>query len=120
MSAPLAAEPVGLSGAHWLLIRGTAARPLPADVDPDAIRRHGTSRRPAVQRGDRALLYAARWRVVFAEVEGTGDPEEGPARQRWRWRLPIRVQVAVDDLRGAPPVEAAAVFPSSLARHSPR
>jgi hypothetical protein len=28
------------------------------------------------------------------------------------------VRLAVDDLRAAPPVEAAAIFPSSLARHS--
>src|SRR4051794_2343198 len=103
---------------HWLLVRGTGARPLPGPVDPEAIRRHGASRRPAVQRGDRALLYAAGWQVVFAEAEVVGDPQEDPPRERWRWRFPIRVVLAIDDLRGAPPVEAAGIFPSSLARHS--
>src|SRR4051794_11487278 len=111
MHRALAPDPGPPSGAHWLLIRGTAARPLATGVDPGAIRRHGTSRRPAVQRGDRALLYAARWQVVFAEVEVTGGPEEDPARERWRWHFPIRVRLAVDDLRAAPPVEAAEIFP---------
>jgi hypothetical protein len=51
-------------------------------------------------------------------VEVVGDPEEDPSRRRWRWRFPLRPVLAVADLREAPPVEAAGVFPRSLGRHS--
>ena len=47
-----------------------------------------------------------------------GDPENDPARERWKWRVPIRPLLIAQDLRTAPPVEAAAVFPRSLGRHS--
>jgi hypothetical protein len=56
--------------------------------------------------------------VIFAVVEVTGDPENEPMVDRWRWRFPIRPLIALADLRVAPPVEAAGVFPRSLGRHS--
>jgi len=71
-----------------------------------------------VQKGDRAILYAAVWQAIFAVVEVTGAPENDPARTRWCWRFPIRPLAFVPDLRAAPPVEAAGVFPQSLWRHS--
>jgi hypothetical protein len=71
-----------------------------------------------VQKGDLAVCYASRWQVVFALVEVTGDPENDPQRERWRWSFAIRPLLLVNDLREAPPVEAAGVFPRSLGRHS--
>ncbi|HET7556203.1 MAG TPA: hypothetical protein VFJ75_11170 [Gaiellaceae bacterium] len=103
---------------RWLLVRGTGERPLPERVGPDALRRHSSTRRPSVQRGDLAVCYASRWQVVFALVEVSGDPENDPQRERWRWSFPLRPLLVVRDLREAPPVEAAGVFPRSLGRHS--
>ena len=103
---------------HWLLVRGTGERPPGEHVDPDALCRHSSTRRPAVQKGDLAICYASRWQVIFAVVEVFGDPENEPDRTRWRWHFPIRPLVALRDLRDAPPVEAAGVLPSSLGRHS--
>jgi HEAT repeat protein len=71
-----------------------------------------------VQRGDRAVLYAAGWQVVFALAEVVSDPENDPSRTRWAWRFAIRPLFALRDLREAPPVEAAGVLPRSLGRHS--
>ena len=104
--------------ATWLLVRGTGDRPLPERVDPSALRAHASTRRPRVQEGDLALCYASVWQALFAVVEVVGPPEDDPARERWRWRFPIRPLVVVADLRAAPPVEAAGVFPRSLGRHS--
>jgi hypothetical protein len=103
---------------RWLLVRGTGERPLAATVDPGCLRFHSSTRRPAVQEGDLAVCYASVWRVIFAIVEVVGPPENEPERSRWRWRFPIRPLLALGDLRDAPPVEAAAVFPRSLGRHS--
>ena len=103
---------------HWLLVRGTGDRPLPERVSSDSLRGHSSTRRPSVQKGDLAVCYASRWQVVFALVEVVGDPENEPGRERWGWRFPIRPLLALDDLREAPPVEAAGVMPSSLGRHS--
>ena len=103
---------------RWLLVRGTGERPLPERVGPDALRRHSSTRRPSVQRGDLAVCYASRWQVVFALVEVSGDPENDPQRERWRWSFPLRPLLVVGDLREAPPVEAIGVFPRSLGRHS--
>ncbi len=71
-----------------------------------------------MQQGDLALCYASVWQCLFAVVEVTGDPANEPGRERWRWRFAIRPLLTVGDLREAPPVEAAGVFPSSLGRHS--
>ncbi len=103
---------------HWLLVRGTAGRLLPDEVDASALRAHSSTRRPAVQKGDLAVCYASGWQSVFAVVEVVGEPENDPARERWRWRFPLRVLAAVPRISEAPPVEAAGVFPRSLGRHS--
>jgi hypothetical protein len=58
------------------------------------------------------------WQAIFAVVEVTGEPENDQRRTRWAWSFPIRPVVTVPDLRDAPPVEAAGVFPQSLWRHS--
>ncbi len=103
---------------RWLLIRGRGERPLDAHVDATQIRAHSSSKRPSVQRGDSAILYAAVWQAVFGIVEVAGDPENDPQRERWSWRFPIRALVVVDDLHDAPPVEEAGIFPQSIWRHS--
>jgi len=104
--------------AYWLLIRGRGDRPLAARVRRDEIQAHSSSKRPSVQRGDRAILYAAVWQAIFAVAEVVGDPENDPTRERWAWRFPIRAVTTVPDLHDAPPVEAAGVVPQSLWRHS--
>ena len=88
------------------------------EVTADEIAAHASTRRPSVQLGDRAVLYAAGWRVVFALAEVVSEPENVPGRTRWAWRFAIRPTLALTDLREAPPVEAAGVFPRSLGRHS--
>jgi hypothetical protein len=87
-------------------------------VRPEEIRAHSSSKRPSVQPGECAVLYAAVWQAVFGIVEVVGAPENDPARTRWAWRFSIRPLVVVRDLHDAPPVEAAGVFPQSLWRHS--
>ena len=103
---------------HWLLVRGTAERPLAESVDADSLSAHSSTRRPSLQKGDLAVCYASRWQTIFAVVEIAGDPENDPSRDRWCWRMPIKPLLTVADLRDAPPVEAAGVFPRSLGRHS--
>jgi len=103
---------------HWLLVRGTGGSPLDAAVTVASLRAHSSTRRPAVQKGDLAVCYASVWRSIFAVVEVVSDPENMPGRARWGWRFAIRPLLALPDLREAPPVEAAGVFPSSLGRHS--
>ena len=71
-----------------------------------------------MQKGDLAVCYASRWQVIFALVEVVGDPENDPSRDRWCWRFALRPLLALDDLRDAPPVEAAGVMTRSLGRHS--
>jgi hypothetical protein len=102
----------------WLLIRGRGDRPLASAVERDAIRAHSSTKRPSVQRGDVAILYAAVWQAIFGVVEVVGDPEHDPARERWGWRFAIRPLAVVADLHDAPPVEAAGIFPQSIWRHS--
>jgi hypothetical protein len=85
---------------RWLLVRGTGERPLPERVTPESLRRHSSTRRPAVQKGDLAVCYASRWQVVFALVEVTGDPENDPERTRWRWSFAIRPLLLVAARRG--------------------
>jgi hypothetical protein len=103
---------------HWLLIRGRGEKPLDAHIRQEDINAHSSSKRPSVQRGDRAILYAAVWQALFGVVEVVGEPENDPERTRWAWRFPIRPLVVVGDLHDAPPVEAAGIFPQSLWRHS--
>jgi hypothetical protein len=103
---------------RWLLVRGRGDRPLDARIDAAAIGAHSSSRRPAVEPGDLAILYAAVWQALYAVVEVVGLPEHDPARERWAWRFAISPLAVVADLRDAPPVEAAGVFPQSIWRHS--
>jgi hypothetical protein len=103
---------------HWLLIRGRGDRPLPRRVDPASIRAQGSTKRPSVQPGEHAILYASVWQAIYALVEITGAPDRDPDRKRWAWRYPIRPLIVIDDLEDAPPVEAAGIFPQSLWRHS--
>jgi hypothetical protein len=102
----------------WLLVRGTGDRPLAQTVDPERLHAHSSTRRPAIQRGDLAVCYAAVWQALFAVVEVCGDPDHDPTRARWAWRIPLRPLVWLSDLDLAPPVQAAGVMPSSLGRHS--
>ena len=102
----------------WLLVRGRGERQLEPEVDAARITAHSSTRRPTVQPGDRALLYAAGWRVVFGLVEIGDELEHDPARERWGWRFSLRPLTVLPDLRAAPPVEAAGVLPRSLGRHS--
>jgi hypothetical protein len=102
----------------WLLVRGRGDRPLDAQVDPAAIRAHSSSKRPSVQRGDLAILYAAVWQAIYGVVEVVSDPGHDPARERWSWTFAVSPLAVVPDLHDAPPVEAAGVFPQSLWRHS--
>ena len=104
--------------ASWLLVRGRGERRLSHEVRADELRAHSSTRRPSVQQGDRAVLYAAGWQVVFAVAEVVSEPENVPGRTRWGWRFAIRPTFALTDLREAPPVEAAGVLPRSLGRHS--
>jgi hypothetical protein len=103
---------------RWLLVRGTGARPLPRAVDPAAIRAQSSTKRPSVEPGELAILYAAVWQAIYGVVEVTGPPEHDPSRERWSWRFPLRRLAVIRDLEAAPPVEAAGVFPQSLWRHS--
>jgi hypothetical protein len=99
-------------------VRGRGERPLEPEVDAAGIRAHSSSKRPTVQPGELAVLYAAVWQAIFAVAEITGEPENDPTRRRWSWRFPIRPLLAVGDLHDAPAVEEAGIFPQSLWRHS--
>jgi hypothetical protein len=103
---------------YWLLVRGRGEKPLDRQIDAAQVRKQGSSKRPSVQAGDRAILYAAVWQAIFGVADVVGDPEHDPTRSRWAWTYPIRLVVLVGDLNDAPPVEAAGIFPQSLWRHS--
>jgi hypothetical protein len=91
---------------------------LPREVDPAQIVAHSSSKRPSLEHGDLAILYASVWQAIFGVVEVTGVPEHDPAKTRWAWRFPIRPLVVVADLEQAPAVEEAGIFPQSIWRHS--
>jgi hypothetical protein len=99
-------------------VRGRGDRPLPAEVRTDEIRGHSSSKRPSVEPGELAVLYAAVWQAVYGVVEIIGDPEHDPTRERWAWRFAIRPLVAVASLENAPAAEEVGIFPQSLWRHS--
>ena len=109
---------MGARTTRWLLIRGRGDRPLDRRVDPASIAVHSSSKRPSVESGELAILYAAVWQAIYGVVEIASVPEHDPARERWAWRFAIRPLAVVRDLHDAPPVEAAGVFPQSLWRHS--
>jgi hypothetical protein len=99
-------------------VRGRGDRPLEREVERAAIRAHSSSKRPSVEPGELAILYAAVWQAIFGVVEISGPPENDPSRTRWAWRFPIRPLVVVGDLHDAPAVEEAGIFPQSIWRHS--
>jgi hypothetical protein len=103
---------------YWLLVRGRGERPLQRHVRPEEIVAHSSSKRPSVEAGEQAILYAAVWQAVFGVVEIAGVPEHDPSRERWAWRFPIRPLAVVNDLDRAPAVEEAGIFPQSIWRHS--
>jgi hypothetical protein len=103
---------------YWLLVRGRGEKPLDRHVDAARIRTQGSTKRPSVQRGDRAILYAAVWQAIYGVADVVGDPENDPSRSRWAWSYAIRPVTVVADLNDAPAVEAAGIFPQSLWRHS--
>jgi hypothetical protein len=103
---------------YWLLVRGRGSKPLDAAIRAEEIRAHGSSKRPSVEPGERAILYAAVWQALYGVVEIVGVPEHDPSRERWSWRFPIRPLAVVGDLHDAPPCEAAGIFPQSIWRHS--
>ena len=99
-------------------MRGRGERPLDRHVDAAAIQYHRSSKRPSLQAGEQAILYASVWQSIFGVAEVAGEPEHDAAKTRWAWRFPIRPLVVVDDLERAPAVEEAGIFPQSLWRHS--
>ena len=99
-------------------MRGRGESPLPRRVDPAQIAAHASSRRPSLEPGDLAILYASVWQAIFGVVEVAGVPEHDPAKTRWAWRFQIRPLVVVPDLERAPAVEEAGIFPQSIWRHS--
>jgi hypothetical protein len=103
---------------RWLLLRGLGDLPLGRRVDAASIKAQSSSKRPSVEPGDPAILYASVWQAIFGVAEIMGEPEHDSARDRWAWRFPIRPLVVVTDLERAPAVEEAGIFPQSLWRHS--
>ena len=99
-------------------MRGRGENPLGRHIAVAEIHAHSSSKRPSVEPGDGAILYAAVWQAIFGVVEVVGEPENDPGRERWSWRFPIRPLSIVGDLREAPAIEEAGVFPQSLWRHS--
>ena len=87
-------------------------------MNPSSIAAHGSSKRPSLEPGEQAILYASVWQAIFGVVEIAGEPEHDPAKTRWAWRFPIRPLTVVEDLDRAPAVEEAGIFPQSLWRHS--
>jgi hypothetical protein len=102
---------------HWLLVRGRGERPLER-LHGDEVKAHSSSKRPSVQPGDLAVLYASVWQAVYGIAEVVGAPENDPSRTRWAWRFALRVRTVLPDLDRAPAVEEIGVFPNSLWRHS--
>jgi hypothetical protein len=102
----------------WLLLRGRGERPLGRRVDPGSIRAQSSSKRPSVEPGEQAILYASVWQAIFGVAEIVGEPEHDPSRDRWAWTFQIRPLAVVHDLERAPAVEEAGIFPQSLWRHS--
>ena len=46
------------------------------------IRTQGSSKRPSVQPGDRAILYASVWQAIYGVADIVGEPEHDPSRSR--------------------------------------
>lgn len=83
------------------------------------LRRTGFPRRPRMAPGDRLILYAAGWRVIFGVSEVVAEPAmTGDAGDRWPWTVDIEPLLLVPSLADAPPVEAIGVAPRSMSQHS--
>lgn len=106
---------------HWLKANGHARGPLPADwlATGRGLTRTGFPRRPRIVPGDRLVYYASVWRVVYAVVEVTGEPEQlSDAPARWPWGVAVTPLLLIPSLDDAPPVEAAGVFARSMSQQS--
>jgi hypothetical protein len=111
---------------HWLKALGHARGPLPdAWLESGrlgALRRTGFPRRPRIEPGDRLVLYASVWRVVFGIAEAVEPPSDrhpvasDPAR--WPWTVALEPLVVVPLLSNAPPVEAIGVPARSMSQQS--
>jgi hypothetical protein len=111
---------------HWLKAVGHARGPMPEawleDGWAGVLARTGFPRRPRIAPGDRLVLYASVWRVVFAIVEAVEEPTDAvpvasdPAR--WPWTVAIEPLVVVPRLSNAPPVEAIGVAARSMSQQS--
>ena len=99
-------------------MRGRGDRRLDRLASAEGVRAHSSTRRPSVEPGDLALLYAAGWKRIYGVAEVTEELDHDPTRARWGWRFGLRPLAVVGDLLDAPPVEAAGVLPRSLGRHS--
>jgi hypothetical protein len=112
--------------AHWLKALGHAGAPLPdAWLEQGrlgALRRTGFPRRPRIVPGDRLVLYASVWRVVFAIAEAVEEPTDrlpvASDPRRWSWTVAIEPLVVVPVLSYAPPVEAIGVAARSMSQQS--
>ena len=85
---------------------GHAKGPLPDawfEERPGVLRRTGFPRRPRMAPGDRLVLYASVWRVVFAAVEVTTEPEQTRPGTRWPWTVDVEPLIAIP-LRGVSPL----------------
>ena len=80
---------------HWLLVRGRGERPLQREHG-DEVTAHSSSKRPSVQPGDLAILYASVWQAVYGIAEIAGVPERDSSRTRWAWRFPLRSRVVIE------------------------
>ena len=107
----------------WLKALGHARWQLPdawlEDADgPRRLQRTGFPRRPRMVPGDRLVYYASVWRVVFAIVEVTDEPEHDRTTSRWPWFVAVEPLLVVPRLTNAPPVEAIGVAARSMSQQS--
>jgi hypothetical protein len=82
------------------------------------LRRTGFPRRPRMAPGDRLVLYASVWRVVFAAVEVIAEPEQTRPGTRWPWTVDVEPLIAIPLLDRAPPIEAIGVPARSMSQQS--
>jgi hypothetical protein len=82
------------------------------------LRRTGFPRRPRMAPGDRLVLYASVWRVVFAAVEVITEPEQTRPGTRWPWTVDVEPLIAIPLLDRAPPIEAIGVPARSMSQQS--
>jgi hypothetical protein len=68
--------------------------------------------------GDRLVYYASVWRVVFAVVEVTAEPQLTRPGTRWPWTADVEPLLVVPRLDRAPPVEAIGVPARSMSQQS--